>query len=145
MGQQFRVYVAAPYEDGGHVRDYIHPRLSELGMGYTSLWAESAGGAEDITALTEKQLRDIADQNDQCIRHSHAMLVLARKGAGGEMFAEARLAHELRLMIVWAGRLTLSAWRDRVTRVSDLDGALEALNNLSNAFQPYLTRRSGGG
>lgn len=120
------VYVAAPYDDAAVVRN-IHARLRALGIDPTSRWAEYATGAEDFETLSPAQLADIAGSNDYDVRRSHAMLVMARVGAGGEMFSEARLALVLGVPIVWHGRLTLSAWRPGVVRVATLDGAFDGL------------------
>lgn len=125
-----RVYVAAPYEDSEAVRS-IHKLLRELGLEPSSAWAEEATGAEDFTKLRPWELLSLARQNDEGVRSSDAMLVMARKGAGGEMFAEARYATDLGLPIFWIGRLTLSAWRPNVTRCESLTAALDALARYS--------------
>lgn len=118
-----RIYVAAPYEDAGHVRD-LHKRLRSLGFEPSSRWAESSRGPEDFTKYTPLQLRAIAEGNDQDVFDSDVMIVLARAGAGGEMFAEARVALGFGIPVVWVGRRTLSAWRLGVHRVTDIDDGI---------------------
>lgn len=122
-----RVYCAAPYEDAGFVREHVHDRLRALGFEPSSRWAESAFGHEDLTSFTTLTLRRIAAGNDADIDGSAALLMLARKGAGGECFAEAARALLRGIPVVWVGRRTLSAWREGVVRVDDLDDALQAL------------------
>ena len=119
-------YVAAPYIDAGRVLD-VHERLVDLGIQPTSTWARTADGPEDLSRVTEDGLRLIARANDSDLRGSHVVLVLARDGAGGEMFAEARIALEWGRPVVWVGRRILSAYRDGVVRVEDIDDALVVL------------------
>lgn len=124
--RQVRVYVAAPFEDAGIVRA-VHDRLRSLGIEPCSTWAESARGIEDFSAFTPARLRSLAEQNDRDVAEARAVLVMARPGAGGEMFAEARLALAMSIPVVWLGRRTLSAWRAGVTRAEDLDDAISTL------------------
>lgn len=112
---KLHVYVAAPYQDAERVR-HLHVDLGHLNMVPTSRWAEGALGPEDFTQFTPAQLRGTAEANDTDIARSHAMIVLAREGAGGEMFADARLAACFDIPTFWCGRLTLSAWRSNVVR-----------------------------
>ncbi len=121
------IYVAAPYEDAGYVREHVHERLRALGFEPTSRWAETARGPEDFARFSADELRVIAEGNDLDVAGSKAVLVLARAGAGGEMFAEARLALAMGIPCIWVGRRTLSAWRLGVVRAADLDEALEIL------------------
>lgn len=125
-----RVYVCAPFEDAGHVREHVHERLRTFGLEPSSRWAETARGAEDFAAFTPYALRAIAEANDLDLGNSQAALVLAREGTGGEMFAEARLALVMGIPVVWVGRRTLSAWRDGVVLVDDLDEAITVLRML---------------
>lgn len=122
----FLVYVAAPFEDAALVRS-IHDRLESIDMSPTSRWALSATSAEDFAKFTPSQLRGLAQQNDSDLRGSDVALVVARAGAGGEMFAEARMALEWGKPVVWVGRWILSAWRRGVVRAGDIDGAFETL------------------
>ena len=121
------VYVAAPYEDGAFVFQGVHERLRALGMTPTSTWAEHAIGREDFSRYTPARLREFAVRNDADLRAADVALVLARAGAGGEMFAEARVAIDWGKPVVWCGRLILSAWRSGVVRAEDLDAALSIL------------------
>lgn len=123
-----KVFVAAPYADAAFVRDVVHPRLEAFGMTPTSRWADHARGPEDFSRYSPDVLRDEAARNDADIMRCDALLLIARNGAGGESFAEARMAIAMQKPVVWCGqRLTLSAWRNGVTRVSDLDDAVAAL------------------
>lgn len=119
---KLHVYVAAPYEDAALVRE-VHAELEKYDIVATSLWADEARGAEDFSTYTPTQLRAAAESNDEDIDRSHAMIVMARKGAGGEMFAEARYAAHLGMPTFWCGRMTLSAWRWNVVRVENPGGA----------------------
>jgi hypothetical protein len=120
------VYVAAPYVDAPIVR-MVHERLRDLGITPTSRWAEEANGAEDFVKMVPDALRAVAESNDRDLTKARALLVLSRHGAGAETYAEARLALVLGKPVVWAGRLTLSAWRTGVTRVAGIDEGIEAL------------------
>lgn len=121
-----QIYVAAPYADAPMVRA-VHVRLVALGLAFTSTWAEAARGAEDFSALTPEGLRAAALENNRGIDDADAMLVLARDGAGGEMFAEARYALTLGIPVLWCGRRILSSWRDGVVICDDVDAALATL------------------
>lgn len=120
------VYVAAPYADAPHVR-LIHERLIAQDIRPTSTWASTALGPEDFSKATAAGLLAVAATNDADLRGSDAVLVLARDGAGGEMFAEARVALEWGRPCVWVGRRTLSAWRRGVVLAEDVDDALRVL------------------
>jgi len=132
-----RCYVAAPYLDGTLVREQVHPRLAALGIEPTSSWCADAIGAEDFAAYGAGQLRAIAATNDADLARADVVLVIAREGAGGEMFAEARLALVMRKPVVWTGRLILSAWRRGVVRVDSVAAALRVLAR-------YARRRRAG-
>ncbi len=118
-----KVYVAAPYADAEQVR-ILHERMRAFGLKPTSAWAEQADGAEDFSLFTPADLRRFALKNDADLSSSDCVLVLSRVGAGGEMFAEARLALVEGLPVYWVGRRTLSAWREGVTLCEDTDDAL---------------------
>lgn len=123
---RFLVYVAGPYGDAAFVR-VIHEKLRALDMVPTSRWAESAAGPEDFSVMTEASLRKTAAENDADLRGSDVCLVVSRAGAGGEMFAESRIALEWGKPLVWVGRRTLSAWRSGVVRVEGLSEGLAEL------------------
>lgn len=123
----FCVYVAAPFSDAGVVR-VVHDRLGTLGIVPTSRWVDQASGAEDFARFEPSRLRAIAAQNDADLRGSDALLVLARAGAGGEMFAEARVGLDWGKAVVWVGRRILSAWRSGVVLVEDVDDAFPVLS-----------------
>lgn len=125
-----RVYVAAPYEDAEQVRG-IHKLLREAGLEMTSRWAEQATGAEDFSTFKPWELACLARANDADLLSSHAVLVMARKGAGGEMFAEARIAIHVGIPVFWFGRKTLSAWRPGVTQCESLDDVIGRLSRFA--------------
>lgn len=127
-GAAMKIFVAAPYADAAFVRDVVHPRLAAFGLEPVSRWADNARGPEDFSRHSPEVLRAEAERNDADIMRCEALLLIARHGAGGESFAEARIALAWGRPVVWCGqRLTLSAWRAGVTRVSDLDDAVAAL------------------
>lgn len=121
-----RVYVAAPYDDAGGVR-VIHGLLRAQGFVPSSRWATKATVPEDFSRMTANEIRAVAEDNDRDVGFSDAMLVVAREGAGGEMFAEARFASFLDIPIVWTGRLTLSAWRHGVLRCESVEHCVAEL------------------
>lgn len=127
------VYVAAPYEDGPFVRT-VHDRLVSIGVRPTSRWAYNTDGSiEQIARFAPGELRRRAHENDADMRGSDLVLVLARHGGGGEMFAEARLALEWGKAVMWVGqRTTLTAWRSGVLRFADLNDALVALDAIKD-------------
>ena len=125
------VYVAAPFSDADIVRS-VHARLADIGIFAASSWAEHAIGREDFSKYTPDELRRFAAVNDADLRLADVCLVLARYGAGAEMFAEARLAIEWGKPVVWVGRRTLSSWRDGVTYCETLEEALRAIDGWSS-------------
>lgn len=125
------VYVAAPYGDAAHVR-HVHERLLSFDLVPTSRWATAAKGLEDY-GLSAAALRAAAEQNDADLRSSDFVLALARDDAGGEMFAECRIALEWDKPIVWVGRRILSAWRSGVVIAEDLDDAVRLLAAMRRA------------
>lgn len=127
------VYVAAPYEDAAFVT-VVHETLTKHGMRPTSRWAEKARGALDFSTLAPAALRQAAAENDADVRGSDVVLAIARSGAGGEMFAESRVALEWHKPVVWTGRLTLSAFRSGVVRAVDLDDAISVLLSMQRAL-----------
>ena len=129
------VYCAAPYEDAQLVRQ-VHGRLRLMGATVTSRWAEEAIGAEDFAKFTPSVLQAIAEANDADVAAANLVIVLARPGAGGEMFAECRYALTMRKPVYWTGRLTLSAWREGVTRFGSLEELLASVETLAGVVQP---------
>jgi hypothetical protein len=119
-----RVYVAAPYADAPRVRA-VHDELRNAGFEPTSRWADAANGPETLDVLPLSDVRAIARANDDDLQRAHFLLVLARDGAGGEMFAETRLALDSGIPVVWVGsRRPLTAYREGVVRVGDVNEAL---------------------
>lgn len=140
------VYVAAPYADAAFVREAIHPALRARGLTCASLWAESARGPEDFAALTPVALADAARWNDRDVINADVLLVLARDGAGGEMFGEARYALALGIPVVWHGRRTLSAWRPGVHRVdegADYSAAVELTDLVAHEVRSRVEAGNG--
>lgn len=125
-----RIYVAAPYEDAAFVRQ-VHTRLRERKFTPTSSWAETAKGAD---VLTPEIAQTAITVNDADLRSSDAVFVIARPGAGGEMFCEiaAALMHGIR--VFWVGRKVLSAYRDGVVWCGDY--VPEALDTLEATMRP---------
>lgn len=128
------VYVCAPYADGAVVRTMVHPALRERGFLPTSSWADEAFGPEDFARFSPSALRSACARNDADLRGSDIVLVLARHGAGSEMFAEARIASEWGKPLVWVGRRTLSAWRSGVVLVESLDDAFDTLERMKTPW-----------
>ena len=127
----FRVYVAAPYDDAPGVRR-IHALLRYLRLEPTSSWIDLAVGPEELETLSVEELQRRAKRNDDDLESSNAVLVLPRQGAGREMFAEARLAIDRHIPVVWVGGpRSLSAFRDGVQRVEDLMEGLAHLCELA--------------
>ncbi len=120
------VYVAAPAEDAAFVT-VVHESLEKHGMQAMSRWAAVVRGPENYASMTPASLREAAVRNDADLRGSDVVLVLARDGAGGEMFAEARVALEWGRPLVWVGRPILSAFRNGVVRALDLDDGIRIL------------------
>jgi hypothetical protein len=131
---RLRCYVAAPYADAAYVR-IVHATLEAHGIKPVSTWVERAEGVEDFHRLALADLRRIAQENDADVRLADVVLMLARKGAGGEMFAEARLALDLGKTVIWTGRLTLSSFRPGVLQVRDLDDAWPVLERMARASE----------
>lgn len=121
------VYVAAPFEDVHVVRD-LHERMHALGLVPTARWVEGVNGVENQARFTAAELRAFAERNDHDLARSHALIVLARAGGGGEMFAEMTRALILGLRVYYVGRRRiLSAWRKGVVLCEDVDDALAQL------------------
>lgn len=126
-----RVYVAAPYVDRFHVR-LLHRAMPALGLAPTSKWAETD---EDEFDMPQARLRELANENDRAIRMSDVVLVIARDGVGGEMFAEARYAISRLVPVYWVGRKILSAHRPGVL-ICETDA--EALARMTHGDIPSL-------
>jgi hypothetical protein len=119
----FLVYVAAPFQDAANVRGVIDRALRDRGLSPSSTWADRAG----VVDVEGDAALEVARENDLELRASDVVLVLARPGVGGEMFAEARLALEWGKPLVWFGRRSLSAWRSGVVRAESFEEALDCL------------------
>ena len=132
------IYIAAPFADAALVRE-VGARLPAFGAESRSTWAECADGPEQLEAMTPDEVRSVAAANDRDLLASFALVVLSRDGAGGEMFAEARLALEYGIPIVWVGkRRPLSAYREGVIRVDTIEDALDLVRRFSECVrQPF--------
>ena len=114
------LYVAAPFERAPEVRD-LHALARPLGLTAVSFWAEEAHGPENLRALPRDVARALGRKNDRDLLSAHLVVALASYGAGGEMFAEVRLALAHRIPVLWVGaRRPLSAYREGVLRVSSV-------------------------
>ncbi len=122
---RLRVYVAAPFARRDEVRA-LHGRLEALGMEPTSQWALGTEREEDLTVA---MARALAVRNDDDVARSHALLMTAYPGEGGESFGEARLAIEWRVPVIWVGRRTLSTFRRGVVEAANIDQALSLLHD----------------
>lgn len=135
-----RVYVAAPYLDAPLVRG-LEPALVAMGAQLSAAWAKSADGPERLDAMPHATVRALAERNDRELLEAHVLLALAREGAGGEMFAEVRLALDSGIPVLWTGaRGTLSAFREGVMRTRSLEEALDALESMAELVRrPWVT------
>jgi hypothetical protein len=119
------IYIAAPFTDAALVRD-IEPRFLPIGAESHSTWAQAANGPERLESMPLEMIQHIAAANDRDLLSAFAVIVLSRDGAGGEMFAEARLALEYGIPVVWVGRRRpLTAYRPGVVRVHTVEEAVE--------------------
>jgi hypothetical protein len=132
---QARVYVAAPFGRGPFVAGAVHPALAARGFACTSSWVASASGApERLDELPLERVRAIAERNDADLAGSDVVIVLGEAGTGREMYAEARIAIALGLPVVWVGPpFPLSAYREGVVRVRDVEAALATVEALTRA------------
>lgn len=128
-----RVYLAAPMPDKMLVRE-LHDRLAREDMVPTSSWAMSDSTSNDFDAFTPTELRRHIQKNDSDLRGSDIVLVLARDGVGGEMFAEAALAIQMGKTVLWCGRRILSSFRPGVVLVEDLESAFAILGDMRTQF-----------
>ena len=115
-----KIYVAAPFQDRPLVRD-VHDALMTFGFIPVSTWAYSKA-EKDIASLDEA--RPAIEQNDRDLARADAVLVLARLGAGAEMFCEMTRALLDGKPVYWIGRRSLSAYRPGVTRCEDTQDAV---------------------
>lgn len=112
-----RIYVAAPFQDKLYVRNVVHRKLVEAELRPVSTWANS-DAEEDFQ--DEQVLANAICENDTQLACCDAVLVLARPGAGGEMFAEARIALVWGKPVFWVGRRVLTTFRRGVVRFADM-------------------------
>jgi transcriptional regulator with XRE-family HTH domain len=132
------VYVAAPYADAPAVRT-LHAELRRAGLLPVSRWAVGADGPEALDALPVSAVRALARQNDRDLLSAHMVIALARDGAGGEMFAEVRLALDSGIPVLWVGtRRPLTAYREGVARVLATSDAV----GLAQSFAELISRPS---
>lgn len=110
-----RIYVAAPFDDRYYVRA-VHAKLVLAELRPTSTWANAN---EDENWEDDEAIHAASVENTTQIATSDAMLVIARPGAGGEMFAEVARAQTWGKPIFWVGRRILSAFKPGVFRFGD--------------------------
>jgi hypothetical protein len=127
--KRVRVYFCSPYADAAHVRR-LHRIAHARGLLPVSSWAETVSdGPERLESLPRRSVRALAERNDADLLSAHVLVVLAREGAGGEMFAEARLALAHGAPIVWVGtRRPLTAYREGVVRFQGVTAAFAFLS-----------------
>lgn len=119
-----RVYVASPFALREEVKA-LHDRLRTAGLEPVAQWPY---GTEKESELTTPMARALADRNDLDVDGSHALLVLGRPAAGGEMLCEVARALAARTPIVWTGeRIVLSTFREGVLRAASMEDALTVL------------------
>jgi hypothetical protein len=119
-----KLYVATAFSNAAEARA-VHALVEPLGITPASLWAADANGPEDLRDLPRAKVRAIAHHNDRDLLSAHLVLVLAKEGAGGEMFVEVRLALAHRIPVLWVGeRRILSAYREGVLCVDRLGDAM---------------------
>lgn len=128
-----RIYVAAPMNDKMFVRE-LHDRLARADFIPTSTWANSDRTSNDFDAFTPTELRAQLAKNDSDLRGSDVVLVVAREGVGGEMFAEARMAIDLGKTVIWCGRRILSSFRPYILLVEDIESAFALLTGMRTDF-----------
>lgn len=121
------VYVAAPFERRELVRK-VEKDLFCHWMDSTASWAKLEHEGLPPTELAAQQIK----QNDDDIAISHALLVLAEPGLGGEMFAEVARALLFGIPIVWVGRRILSTFRPGVIESPSVEEAINLLESWSN-------------
>ena len=122
-----RVYFGSPFPDALHVRR-LHLLARMRGLEPVSAWAETSDGPEELERMPLRTVRTLAAQNDRDLLSAHVVVILAREGAGGEMFAEARLALAHGIPVIWVGaRRPLTAYREGVLRINCVPTALRVL------------------
>jgi len=125
-----KVYIAAPYGEAIFVRTEVFSMLRAAGLEPVATWAVEANGEqENLLTISREILRSRWIRNRSDLTRSDAVLVIARDGCGGEMFAEIEQARFAALSIYWCGRLTLSAFdvHVRVRESATIDGIARAV------------------
>ena len=126
------LYVAAPFERAPEVRD-LHALARPLGITAVSFWAEEAHGPENLRSLPRDVVRALGRKNDRDLLSAHLVVALASYGAGGEMFAEVRLALAHRIPVLWIGtRSILTAYREGVLRAETLEDGMILLGGFAD-------------
>lgn len=113
MAGECRIYVAAPLADAPLVRD-VHAQLRAHGLVPVSHWAERQGDDPNDNFDDAEEVQAKLRLNDAGVAAADVFLVLAREGAGGEMFCEAARALALGAPVIWVGRRVLSTFREGV-------------------------------
>jgi len=130
-----KVYIAAPYAEAVCVRTTVFSMIRDAGLDPIASWAvEADGEKENLLAIDEERARARWKRNRWELVAADALLVVARDGSGGEMFAETELARAMTLPIFWTGRLTLSAFQPevRVRAPGHNDGIAIAIRHIAD-------------
>ncbi len=144
---RLNVYIAAPFGRGPTIARGLATALENLGCRVVSSWIDVAiamGGVERLS--DEAEARAVARTNDRDLDSAHVVLVLAFAGEGREMFAEARMAVEHGIPVVWCGPTCLTAMRPGVVRRGGnvMAGEWEAaVKAISDAAYLVTARRLG--
>jgi hypothetical protein len=128
------VYLAMPFAERASARA-INRRLEALGLMPTGTWCVQE---QPEDALTLGELRYLATCNDADVERSHALLVIASAGQGGEMFCEVGRALVARTPIAWVGRRVLSTRRPGVVEAPSVEAAVTLLQGWAQLIaRPY--------
>lgn len=120
------IYIAAPYAKGPAARAVV-PTLWERRFDVCSTWHYVAYGPESLDAAVAASA---IEQNDRDLEEADAVLSLAYRGEGGEMFCELTRALIAGKPVYWVsmdGRDVLSAWRPGVVRCATVEEAIERM------------------
>ena len=121
-----RIYIAAPYARAKEARA-AGLFLVSRGLCIESTWDIAAAGPESLDSVCAAEAIKI---NDSELQISDAVLCLAYRGEGGEMYCELTRALIAGKPVYWVsmdGRDVLSAWRPGVVRCASVDDAIDQI------------------
>jgi hypothetical protein len=130
------VYIAAPFKNY-ELALSAATVLRQEGLKPLCDWAEKAKRAKGTETLSDTPaVQSALEQNYRELGGADALLMLTEAGQGGEMFVElgwflGRKAGPVVWVMGKDGRLVLSAFRNRVIRVADLNEAAISLRALN--------------